>query len=610
MTKDSAQLHSPVLVFKDFSFRYRSQAEPSLIGINLSVNRGEKILILGPSGSGKSTLAHCINGLIPNAFPGEMTGSLSIFGEDAAGLGIFGISKKAGTVLQDTDDQFVGQSAGEDIAFAAENDMVPVGEMRRRVKEAAELVQFEEALTKAPQELSGGQKQRVSMAGVLTDDVEILLFDEPLANLDPATGKQAIETIDRLNREQGKTVIIIEHRLEDVLHRPVDRIILIDKGRIIADLLPEDMLASDLLGKTGIREPLYLSALRFTGCGIHAGLKPEHVETVVFDAEKLRAWAAAEEKADGPCRDGTILEIRDLNFCYDTQATSLRPQPEGTHTQAAGAASKRHGTLENISFSIPKSSITALVGKNGAGKSTLAALICGFYKPASGAILYEGKDIAGLSIRERAEKIGFVMQNPNHMISFPLIYDEAALGLRNRELANRKNSGQETKLHAENEIREKVYESFRICGLYPYRNWPVSALSYGMKKRLTIASILSLGPSLLILDEPTAGQDLKHYREIMDFLFRLNRDKGISLLLITHDMHLMLEYADRAVVLSEGRILAIDSPSAVLTDDSIIEKASLKRTSLYDLALRAGITEYQGFINRFISLDREKRYRQ
>ncbi|MDR0657111.1 MAG: DUF3744 domain-containing protein, partial [Treponema sp.] len=446
-------------------------------------------------------------------------------------------------------------------------------------------------------------------------------------NLDPATGKQAIETIDRLNREQGKTVIIIEHRLEDVLHRPVDRIILIDKGRIIADLSPEDMLSSDLLGKTGIREPLYLSALRFTGCSIHAGLRPEHVETVAFDAEKLRVWAAAGEKADESCRDGAILEIRDLNFCYDAQPGSLRSRPGGMYAQAAegGAVqpgslrsrpggphepSKRHSTLENISFSIPKSSITALVGKNGAGKSTLAALICGFYKPASGAILYEGRDIADLSIRERAEKIGFVMQNPNHMISFPLIYDEAALGLRNRELANCKNSGRETKLHKENEIREKVYESFRICGLYPYRNWPVGALSYGMKKRLTIASILSLGPSLLILDEPTAGQDLRHYREIMDFLFRLNRDKGISLLLITHDMHLMLEYADRAVVLSEGRILAIDSPSAVLTDDGIIEKASLKRTSLYDLALRAGITEYQGFINRFISLDREKRYRQ
>jgi energy-coupling factor transport system ATP-binding protein len=357
------------------------------------------------------------------------------------------------------------------------------------------------------------------------------------------------------------------------------------------------MLSSDLLDKTGIREPLYLSALRFAGSGIHADIKPEHVETVVFDAEKLRVWAAAEERADKPRHDGTILEIRALDFRYDAQA--------------AESSSKRRGTLENISFSIPKSSITALVGKNGAGKSTLAALICGFYKPAHGSILCDGKDIADLSIRERAEKIGFVMQNPNHMISFPLIYDEAALGLRNRDLARRKNStGHKIKLYTENEIREKVYESFRICGLYPYRNWPVGALSYGMKKRLTIASILSLGPSLLILDEPTAGQDLRHYREIMDFLFRLNREEGISLLLITHDMHLMLEYADQAVVLSEGRILTIDSPSAVLTDDSIIEKASLKRTSLYDLALRAGITEYQSFINRFIFLDREKRCRQ
>ena len=543
------------------------------------------MLVLGPSGSGKSTLGHCINGLVPAVFPGVITGDLFIGGEDARALDIFRISKLTGTVLQDTDGQFVGQSAGEDIAFALENDCVPPGEMRRRVTEAAELVRFDEPLSRSPAELSGGQKQRVSLAGVLVDDVEILLFDEPLANLDPAAGRETIDIIDRLNREQGKTVIIIEHRLEDVLYRHVDRIVLLDAGRVVADMPPRLMLAAPLLREAGIREPLYLSALRRAGVAVRGN--PESVATVDFDAARLSAWADAAARsgaADTPPRAPVaLLEVRALSFDYAEADGGVR---EG-----------RRSALSGVDFTVARGSITALAGKNGAGKSTLASVIAGFYRPASGAVLFEGADLAPLSIRERAEKIGFVMQNPNHMISFPQIFDEAALGLRSRGAT-------------EGEVREKVYDAFKICGLYPYRNWPVSALSYGMKKRLTIASILVLGPRFVMLDEPTAGQDLRHYRDIMEFLSALKREQGLTLLLITHDMHLMLEYADTAVVLADGKLIASAPPGEILTDDDIIEKARLKRTSLYDLAVRAGNINSRDFVISCIRAERERAGRE
>jgi energy-coupling factor transport system ATP-binding protein len=569
----SASIPDTVLAFEDFTFQYQAQAEPTLYDINLKVRRGEKILILGPSGSGKSTLVHGINGLIPHAFKGRSTGSLTILGEDARSLDIFDISKKVGTVLQDTDGQFVGLTAGEDIAFSAENDGIPTPEMHRRVAEAAKLVAMEGRLKKSPQDLSGGQKQRVSLAGILLEDTEILLFDEPLANLDPATGKEVIELIDKLHRETGKTILIVEHRLEDVLYRPVDRIVVIDHGRIIADLPPGELLASDLLRKTGIREPLYISALRYAGIEITPGMV-EPPASLSFDPRPLREWDKGfreepPEKAGAP-----LLEIRDLCFNY----------PEDPEDRPV---------LQAVSFTLAGGGCTSLIGKNGAGKSTLAKLICGFVKPVSGRLLFNGKDLGELSIKERAERIGYVMQNPNQMISFPLIFDEAALGLRTRKVG-------------EGEIRDRVHEALGICGLYPFRNWPVSALSYGQKKRLTIAAILVTGPSLIILDEPTAGQDHRHYTEFMEFLGRLNREQGLTLLLITHDMHLMLEYTSQALVLSGGSLIADASPAEVLTDDGIIAEASLKRTSLYDLALRGGIPDPRLFVRHFIQYEQRE----
>jgi energy-coupling factor transport system ATP-binding protein len=576
--------NAEAVLFERFSFRYRAQTEPTLVDINLKINRGEKILILGPSGSGKSTLLHCINGVIPHAFKGESSGKLFLLGKDIGNFDIFDISKIAGTVLQDTDGQFVGLSAAEDIAFSLENDVIATSEMHRRVLEVGALVNMESHLGKSPHDLSGGQKQRISLAGVLVDNVEMLLFDEPLANLDPAAGKETIELIDELHKKTGNTILIVEHRLEDVLHRSVDRIVVMDKGKIVADKKPDDLLASDILKRTGIREPLYLSALAYSGITIDSGIGPRHLDTLHVDFQPLVKWDAqlASNKeqlvmgTDTHQSEKNGLEVKDVRFRYTENGLEV---------------------LKGISFSVAPGECIGLVGKNGSGKSTAAKCICGFVQPDSGKIFYNRQDLAVYSIMERAEKIGYVMQNPNQMISFPMIYDEVAFGLRTRNVP-------------ETEVQTKVHEALKVCGLYPFRNWPVSALSYGQKKRLTIASILVLQPSLMILDEPTAGQDYRHYTEFMEFLLGLNQNLGISLLLITHDMHLMLEYTSRAVVLSEGICVADQEPFEVLTDDTVIAEANLKRTSLYSLALLAGLPDPRGFVKRYIAYDRQGRQRK
>lgn len=565
---------APIIEFKDFSFKYRAQTEPTLRNINLAIMPGEKVLIVGPSGSGKSTLAHCINGLVPFSYTGESTGTLQIAQKDPATLGIFGLSKIVGTVLQDTDGQFIGLTVAEDIAFALENNLVPQEEMFKKVDEAAEMVDVKKLLGNAPGELSGGQKQRVSMAGVMVDDVDILLFDEPLANLDPATGKRAIDMIDQIQKKKQKTILIIEHRLEDALYRDVDRIVVIGEGRIVADTTPDELLSTDILNQQGIREPLYITALKHAGCVISPKDSPRHIETM-----NLQGYTAAvknwfEKAPEKPKEKETtsVLKVEDLYFSY----TEGKP------------------ILQHIHFDIKKGEMVSIVGKNGAGKSTLSNLICGFYKPSRGKILLDGEDMAPLSIKERGEKIGLVMQSPNQMISKPMIYDEVALGLVVRGVP-------------EEEIKERVYKTLKTCGLYPFRNWPVSALSFGQKKRVSIASILVMDPQVLILDEPTAGQDYRHYTEIMEFLKEINENYGITIIMITHDMHLMLEYTDRAIVIADGHLIADDTPAKVLTNEEIADKAYLKKTSLYDLAVNCQIGQPSEFVERFIAFERENR---
>ncbi len=554
-----------IIEFDNFSFKYKSQSTHTLKNINLTIYEGEKVLIVGPSGSGKSTLSSCLNGIGLFYHKGEISGSLKIDGEDIKNKNIFDLSKIVGTVLQDPDSQFIGLTVGEDIAFKLENYCVNQDEMKQIVKDSSKKVNIYDEINSSPYKLSGGQKQRVSLAGVIVDDVSILLFDEPLASLDPLTGKNAMKLIDEIQKNHNKTVVIIEHRLEDVLSCDLDRVIVIDKGEIVADLSPEELLKSDILKKVGIREPLYISALKYAGYDITKSLKEENYK------EKIKSWFDNTKKEEKECKENTILEFKNVNFSY----------------------SEEKQILNNISFKINKGDMVAIAGKNGAGKSTISKLICGFYKPSSGEILFNGENIENKTIKMRSKKIGFVMQNPNQMISQTMIFDEVAFGLRVRGID-------------ESKVKERVYETLKICGLYGYRKWPISALSYGQRKRVTIASILVLNPEVIILDEPTAGQDFKHYTEIMEFLLELNK-KGVTIIMITHDMHLMIEYTNNVIVVVDGQNIKSDTPSKILTDKEVIKKANLKETSLQELSIECGINNTSEFINKFIDYDRKVR---
>ncbi|MBZ9685853.1 ABC transporter ATP-binding protein [Clostridium estertheticum] len=566
-------MKKPIIKFENFNFQYFSQAKPTLNDINLEIYPGEKILIVGPSGSGKSTLGNCLNGLIPFSYKGEINGSLKIKDLETKEQNIFKLSKMIGTVLQDSDGQFVGLTVGEDIAFALENDNVKATEMQVRVKNVASMVDMEKWLTSSPFELSGGQKQRSALAGVMIDDVDILLFDEPLANLDPATGKTAIEIIENIHKEANKTIIIIEHRLEDVLHCDIDRIIVMNEGRIIADMNADQLVSSEILIENGIREPLYITALKYAGIKVTTEMHPGHINTLDVQTVKdiLKAWDKSISPQKIESHKPSILRLCEVSFSYN-----------GIHK-----------ILDNVSIDIKEGEMVSIVGKNGAGKSTLSKIICGFEKEDTGNVYYYDENIKDKTIRERAEIVGVVMQNPNQMISKPMIYDEIALGLRLRKVK-------------EEEIKERVDKILKICGLAPFREWPISALSYGQKKRVTIASILVLNPKILILDEPTAGQDYRHYSEIMRFLLEINK-LGVTIIMITHDMHLMLQYTHRGIVLAGGKKIADTQAAIILTDVDVIKEANLKETSLYNLAQITGISDGTSFVQSFIEYERGMR---
>ena len=565
---------NPIIQFKNFSFQYLAQKKPTLNNINLDIYPGEKVLICGPSGSGKSTLGNCLNGLIPYSYQGEIKGSLIIDGVNTSKSSIFDLSSHIGTVLQDPDGQFVGLTVAEDIAFSLENNCVEQEKMIKEVNRVASIVNINNRLSNSPQELSGGQKQRVSLAGVIVDNIKILLFDEPLANLDPKTGKSTIELIDEIQKETNTTVIIIEHRLEDVLWKHVDRIVMIDDGKIVEDLKPNELLSQNLLVEHGIREPLYLTACKYAGIKITPDKKPEHINDIVIDSEDkklIQKWYENADKSNKTNNNEIILEVKDVHFSYK----------------------KEYEILHGISFAIKKGEMISIVGENGAGKSTTAKIVCGFEELKDGHIFYKGNDITNEPIRERAKHIGYVMQNPNQMISETMIFDEVAMGIKNIGLS-------------EEEITNKVYETLKVCGLYEFRNWPISALSFGQKKRVTIASVLVMGPEIIILDEPTAGQDFYHYTEIMEFLRKLNSE-GITVIMITHDMHLMLEYTKRALVFVDGMLVEDKTSSEVLCDSQLVNKAALKETSLFDLAKKCNIDNPVGFVDCFINHDEKVR---
>lgn len=562
----------PIIEFKDFSFKYNSQAEPTLKNINLKINKGEKILLAGPSGSGKSTIGRCLNGLIPNINQGEVKGKCLVNGKDITSTSLFDFSFTTSTILQDADSQFIGLTVGEDIAFALENDCQPKDKMHQTVNQWADELKIKELLTQSPQSLSGGQKQIVALAGVLVDESPILLFDEPLANLDPASGLKTMAIIDKIQKELNATVIIIEHRVEEVLSQPIDRIILVNEGTIVADQLTNQLLHSHTLEKIGVREPLYLKALTAADVNLSSIKEVDQISTLPVSekiSDKLAAWTKQAKITKKEADNLPLLKLDHVGHQYSKN----QPYP-----------------LKDVSTTINQGDFISIVGQNGAGKTTLCRTICGFISN-EGKITLEDQNLSDLSIKERAEKIGYVMQDPNQMISQKMIFDEIALGLRLR------NVDEET-------IKQRVDQTLKICGLYPFRHWPISALSFGQKKRVTIAAILVLEPEIIILDEPTAGQDWKTYTEIMSFLKHLNTI-GKTIIIITHDMHLMLEYTSRSLAFAKGKLIADTTPIELLTNQALIKEASLKRTSLYDLAKHYNLPDPNKFVQAYINFEQQ-----
>ena len=562
----------PIIEFKDFSFKYNSQAEPTLKNINLKINKGEKILLAGPSGSGKSTIGRCLNGLIPNIDQGEISGECLVNGKDITQTSLFDFSFTTSTILQDADSQFIGLTVGEDIAFALENDCQPKDKMHQTVNQWAEELQIKELLTQSPQSLSGGQKQIVALAGVLVDESPILLFDEPLANLDPASGLKTMAIIDKIQKELNATVIIIEHRVEEVLSQPIDRIVLVNEGQIVADKPTNQILHDDILEKVGVRQPLYLKAMSAANIDLDSIKKLDKISDLPDSesiGQKLENWVDQTPVKERTKAHQPLLKLDRVGHQYSKN----QPYP-----------------LKDVSATINQGDFISIVGQNGAGKTTLCRIICGFISN-EGKITLKDQDLANLSIKERAEKIGYVMQDPNQMISQKMIFDEIALGSRLRNID-------------EDIIKQKVNQTLKICGLYPFRHWPISALSFGQKKRVTIASILVLEPEIIILDEPTAGQDWKTYTEIMGFLKHLN-NLGKTIIIITHDMHLMLEYTTRSLAFAKGKLIADTSPIELLTNPELISEASLKRTSLFELAQHYHLPDPNKFVQAYINSEQK-----
>ncbi|NLJ18523.1 DUF3744 domain-containing protein [Globicatella sulfidifaciens] len=556
---------TPLIQFKDFTFQYKSQQNPTLKNINLEIYPGEKVLILGPSGSGKSTLGQCINGLIPNRFPGKITGECLVNGRSIKQTSIYDLAKDVGTVLQDSDAQFVGLNVGEDIAFSLENQAIERSQMKTMVQKAADKLGVGNQLDQLPYALSGGQKQRVSVAGVLHEDIDILLLDEPLAALDPQMGQTMIEIIDEFNQVDNKTIVLIEHRLEEVLHRPIDRIVLMNRGEIVTIQTPDQLLASGILEHYGIREPLYISALRRLYGGFTQTKALTNQETIEIAPFKEQEITLTKRASINQVSEEVIISLDNLAFSYTEDPFIKIPK-----------------------LSFYKGEKVAILGENGSGKTTLARLLTGIVKPQQGTVQRVGNP---LTIKEIAETIGYVMQNPNQMLVASTLLEEVSLGLNYRNVSKA-------------EIEKRTTEILKLTGLYRMRNWPISALSYGQKKRLSVAVILVLQPDCIILDEPTAGQDYAHYREMMSFVETLNREYQITILFITHDMHLALEHTERALVLEKGRIIA-DAPTfEVLDNEPLLERASLRKTSIFDFARRLN-QPVEAFVRTFIEKENE-----
>jgi energy-coupling factor transport system ATP-binding protein len=510
------------LVVEDLTFSYRDREENAIHNISFSVNPGEILLVAGASGCGKTTLIRCINGLIPRSYKGKLTGHVFVHGKDSRKWPLSRTSQQIGTVLQDPERQILGTKVLNEVAFGLENLGMSRDEILLRTDEAIRFLNIFHLRDRETFNLSGGEKQKVALAGVLAMRPSILLLDEPLASLDPTS---AVETLDmvRMMADEGMSIVMIEHRIEAVLRIAPERVMFMDNGEIryLGDF--------DGLYKVVNYHEIKLPAEAIIQLAAQEPT-PEEMTTLptVADSEVIR---------------DPLVQFRDVTFGY------RRDMP----------------VLHKINLEIKRGDVIAVLGPNGAGKTTLVKQAIGLLKPTEGQVLVNGKNTHDASVAEIANTLGYVFQSPSHMLFAQTVYEELAFGPKNLK-------------HSPKTIEKEVMEALETVNLVEYKQDPPLSLSFGQQKRVSIAAILAMRSRILVMDEPTAGQDYQNYMNFMDSILQMPGFE--SILFITHDVDMAIIYANRVILVADGRIAADGPPDEVLADQDLLKTCRLVSTTL------------------------------
>jgi energy-coupling factor transporter ATP-binding protein EcfA2 len=523
------------LVIENLSFQYRTRPEPAIQNISFELKPGEMLLIAGSSGCGKTTLARCINGLIPRSYRGKREGKVLLHGKDVAEMQIADMAQIVGTLLQDPERQIVASNVYNEIAFGPENLGLPRAEIVTRVEQAMERLKIEHLRDRETFNLSGGEKQKVALAGLLAMNPSILLLDEPLASLDPASAYEALDVFRSL-ADEGKTVVLIEHRVEDAIAARPDRLLYMEAGQV-----------------------KYLGPIENLPVEINHREVKLPAEWVVKRVRQMGEQVDKPDFAPNAVQGDPLVVFENVDFRYSDETPFV---------------------LKDVNLTIRHGDLIAVLGPNGSGKSTLVKHAIGLLKPTKGRVLVDGKDTRTLSIAQIARVLGFVFQSPTHMLFAPTVREELEFGPKNLEFKK--------------DVMEKaVAESLSTVNLKGLEEYPPLGLSFGQQKRTTIAAVLAMRSQIMIMDEPTAGQDYANYTHFMDEMCRPDVDSSQSLvaanfaatLFITHDLDLAVTYANRVLLVGDQHIVADGAPEEVLKDFDLLTRYRVRPTSLLRLNL-------------------------
>lgn len=515
----------PALEVEHLTFRYRRRAQPALQDVSLRVEAGEILLLAGASGCGKTTLLRCINGLIPHTYSGEMEGEIRLFGHSVRGMSLGQIAQLAGTLLQDPERQILGSYVLQEVAFGLENLGLPRAEILERAERALARLNILHLRDRETFSTSGGEKQKIALAGVLALEPRLLLLDEPLANLDPMSAYEALQLFRQL-ADEGMAIVLVEHRVEDVLAIEPHKVVYLENGRVVYSGSPAGLM--EVVDYREIKLPA------------QAVLARAATETANVRAGQRRQRSRGE----------ALVEFQGVHFRYSPTAPAV---------------------LKDVNLVLHRGEVVALLGHNGCGKTTLVKHALGLLKPTQGRVLLQGQDTRRLTVAQAAHTVGYVFQSPTHMLFAPTVRQELEFGPRNLGFPPQ-------------EIATSVDWAIELVKLRSELETPPLALSFGQQKRVSIAAVLTMHSRILMLDEPTAGQDYGTYRAFMDSV--LEMEDVDTLLFITHDLDLALGYANRVILMYDGHILADGRPEEVLADEARLRASRVLPTSLLRLNLR------------------------